>query len=105
MISGTYEGQPTPTICDYLGREEFTKHYAGKAKFHVGKIEMVSNLAPTSIPRSTAIANGKDLSELPLASLANLETVAVRHNTREEGQAVGRDLFEGWAIRPVKRSW
>jgi kynurenine formamidase len=38
-------------------------------------------------------ANGKDLSQLPLGSLANLEAIVVRLEDR--GRAVDRDLFEG----------
>lgn len=91
----TYKGLPAPVICDFLSREQSRSHYAEGTEFHIGKIEMVANTGTYVDSPFHRYADGKDLSELPLASLANLEAVVVRHNTREEGRAVGRDSFEG----------
>lgn len=89
----TYKGLPAPSICDYLGREESREHYAGKAEFHVGKIEMVSNTGTYVDAPFHRYADGKDLSELPLSSLVDLEAVAVHHH-EGAGRAVDRDAFE-----------
>ncbi|HEX6386811.1 MAG TPA: cyclase family protein [Anaerolineae bacterium] len=88
----TYKGLPAPIICDYLSREESRRHYAPGTEFHIGKIEMVANTGTYVDAPFHRYADGKDLAQLPLASLANLETVVVR---AEAGQrAVGLSHFE-----------
>ena len=89
----TYKGLPAPIICDYLSREESRSHYAEGTEFHIGKIEMVANTGTYVDAPFHRYANGKDLSQLPLGSLANLEAIVVRLEDR--GRAVDRDLFEG----------
>jgi arylformamidase len=88
----TYKGLPVPVICDYLGREESRSHYAEGTEFHIGKIEMVANTGTYVDSPFHRYPDGKDLAELPLSSLADLDTVVVRHNA---GRAVDRDVFEG----------
>lgn len=90
----TYKGLPAPVICDYLSREESRSHYAEGTEFHIGKIEMVANTGTYVDAPFHRFAEGKDLSELPLDSLADLEAVVVRHDA-SAGRAVGRDRFEG----------
>jgi arylformamidase len=90
----TYKGLPAPIICDYLSREESRKHYAPGTEFHIGKIEMVANTGTYVDAPFHRFAEGKDLSELPLSSLADLETVVVRHDVRE-GRAIDKNAFEG----------
>ena len=89
----TYKGLPAPIVCDYLSREESRSHYAEGTEFHNGKIEMVANTGTYVDAPFHRYANGKDLSQLPLGSLANLEAIVVRLEDR--GRAVDRDLFEG----------
>jgi len=74
----TYKGLPAPMICDFLSREDSRSHYADGTEFHIGKIEMVSNTGTYVDAPFHRYADGQDLSELPLTSLANLETVMVR---------------------------
>jgi arylformamidase len=69
----TYKGLPAPTICDYLSREESRRHYAEGTEFHIGKIEMVANTGTYVDAPFHRYADGKDLSELSLSSLADLE--------------------------------
>ena len=88
----TYKGIPAPIICDYLSREESRSHYAEGTEFHIGKIEMVANTGTYVDSPFHRYAEGKDLSELPLGSLANLEAVVVR---LDSGRAIDRDRFEG----------
>jgi kynurenine formamidase len=87
----TYKGLPAPIICDFLSREDSRKHYAEDTDFHIGKIEMVANTGTYVDSPFHRYANGKDLSELPLSSLANLPAVAVRSNARR----IERSAFDG----------
>jgi len=90
----TYKGLPAPVICDYLSREASRSHYAGDTEFQIGKIEMVANTGTYVDAPFHRFADGEDLAGLPLSSLANLDTVVVRHDTGR-GRAVERTLFEG----------
>lgn len=74
----TYRGLPAPVICDYLTREESRQHYAEGTEFHIGKIEMVANTGTYLDAPFHRYADGQDLSELPLSSLANLDGVLLR---------------------------
>lgn len=85
----TYKGLPAPLISDFLSREDSRHKYAGAAEFHIGKIEMVANTGTYVDSPFHRYADGQDLSELPLESLANLEGIVVRH----AGRAIGRAAF------------
>ena len=88
----TYKGLPAPLICDYLSHEESRSHYAEGTEFHIGKIEMVANTGTYVDAPFHRFADGKDLSELPLDSFADLETIIVRSDQDGE-RAIGRDRF------------
>lgn len=94
----TYKGLPAPIICDYLSREESRKRYAPGTEFHIGKIEMVANTGTYIDSPFHRYADGKDLSELELASLAELEGVVVRARVRS-GRAISRKAFEDVHVR------
>ncbi len=74
----TYKGLPAPIICDYWSREDSRRFYAEGTEFHVGKIEMVANTGTYLDSPFHRFADGKDLSELPLPSLADLDGLVVR---------------------------
>ena len=74
----TYKGLPSPVICDYWSREESRKRYTEGTEFQIGKIDMVANTGTYVDAPFHRYADGKDLSELPLESLANLEAIVVR---------------------------
>src|SRR3954468_9753683 len=78
----TYKGLPAPIICDYLSREASRAVYAEGTEFQIGKIEMVSNTGTYVDSPFHRFADGKDLSELPLESLADLDAVVVRAVSR-----------------------
>ncbi len=88
----TYRGLPAPVICDYLGREASRQHYAEGTEFHIGKIEMVANTGTYLDSPFHRYAEGKDLSELSLASLADLDGVVVRIRGGT-GRGIGRNAF------------
>src|SRR5579859_1885292 len=93
----TYKGLPAPIICDYLTREASRQTYAPGTEFYIGKIEMVANTGTYLDSPFHRFADGKDLSELPLTSLANLDSLVVR---APRGQrAVPRAAFEGLDVR------
>jgi len=74
----TYKGFPAPVICDWLSREASRAKYAHGTEFQIGKIEMIANTGTYIDSPFHRYENGKDLSALPLESLANLECLVVR---------------------------
>jgi kynurenine formamidase len=101
----TYRGLPAPLICDYLSREASRGLYAEGTEFHIGRIDMVANTGTYLDSPFHRYADGKDLSELPLTSLAGLEGVVVRYDT----MAITREAFEGLDLQNkavlVKTGW
>src|SRR5215211_2089964 len=82
----TYKGLPAPILCDFLSREESRSHYAEGTEFNIGKIEMVANTGTYVDSPFHRFADGLDLSELPLESLADLEGVVIR--VQENGRVI-----------------
>jgi arylformamidase len=74
----TYKGLPAPIICDYLSREESRKFYAEGTEFQIGKIEMVTNTGTYIDCPFHRFGDGKDLSEVELESLAELDGIVIR---------------------------
>src|SRR6266487_2593318 len=74
----TYHGLPAPIICDFLSREQSKQHYAPGTEFQIGKIEIVANTGTYLDSPFHRYENGKDLSELELSSVANLDAIVVR---------------------------
>ena len=74
----TYKGLPAPIICDWLSREASRSKYAHGTQFQIGKIEMIANTGTYVDSPFHRYENGKDLSELPLESVADLDCVVVR---------------------------
>ena len=91
----TYKGLPAPILCDFLSREDSKEIYAEGTEFNIGRIDMVGNTGTYLDSPFHRYAGGKDLSELPLSSLADLEAVVVRHDPAANGRAVDREAFEG----------
>lgn len=74
----TYKGLPPPVISDYLTREDSRTRYAPGTEFHIGKIEMVANTGTYLDSPFHRYARGRDLAELDLYSVANLDGIVVR---------------------------
>src|ERR687885_1310388 len=83
----TYKGLPAPIICDYLSREASRERYAPGTEFQIGKIEMVANTGTYLDSPFHRYADGDDLSQLRLESLADLPCVVVRVD-RSRGRAI-----------------
>ncbi|MDQ1470476.1 MAG: hypothetical protein QOJ99_1956, partial [Bryobacterales bacterium] len=73
----TYPGLPAPLICDFLSREDSRAIYAEGVEFHIGQITMVANTGTYLDTPFHRYADGKDLAEFPLDSMANLNGVRV----------------------------
>ena len=90
----TYKGLPAPVICDFLSREDSRSHYTVGTQFHIGKIEMVANTGTYVDSPFHRFADGKDLSELPLPSLANLPGMVIRWDLKR-GRSIDEEEFRG----------
>jgi arylformamidase len=90
----TYKGLPAPIICDFLSREQSRQHYAPDTEFQIGKIEMVANTGTYLDSPFHRYENGKDLSELELTSLANLEGKVARAKG-EDQRVIDKSAFDG----------
>ncbi len=93
----TYKGLPGPIICDFLSREASKEHYAEGTTFHIGKIEMVANTGTYIDSPFHRHADGKDLSELALESIADLEGLVFRADPGQ--RAIGPQLFSVTDVR------
>jgi kynurenine formamidase len=94
----TYKGLPAPVICDFLSREASRALYAPGTEFQIGKIEMVANTGTYLDSPFHRFANGADLSQLPLTSLADLEAVVVRVPL-EHSRAIDATFFQGFDLQ------
>ena len=94
----TYKGLPAPIICDYLSREASRASYAEGTEFQIGKIEMVANTGTYLDSPFHRYADGHDLSELNLSSLANLDAVLIRVTGGIE-RAITRATFAATDVR------
>ncbi|MEP7217519.1 MAG: cyclase family protein [Bacteroidota bacterium] len=93
----TYKGLPAPIICDFLSRERSREIYGDGVEFHIGKIEMVANTGTYIDSPFHRYADGKDLSELELTSLADLDGIVV-DATAIAGRAIDWSVFEGMEL-------
>lgn len=88
----TYKGFPAPVICDYMSREASKRFYEEGTSFQIGKIEMIANTGTYLDSPFHRFQEGKDISELELSDLAELEAVVVRAEGMS-GRAVDRQMF------------
>jgi len=89
----TYRGLPAPIVCDFLSREASRANYAPGTEFHIGRIDMVANTGTYIDSPFHRFAEGRDLSELALESLACLDAVVVR--AERAARAIDRDALRG----------
>ncbi len=91
----TYEGLPAPVISEYLSHEASRPHYAEGAEFSIGRIAMVGNTGTYVDSPYHRHAGGPDIAQLPLESLADLEGVVIRPESRR----IGAEAFESVDVR------
>ncbi len=94
----TYRGLPAPIICDYLSRQQSRRHYSEGTEFHIGRIDMVANTGTYLDSPFHRYAHGKDLAELELTVLAELDGVVARATGRA-GRALDRTTFDTLEVR------
>ena len=101
----TYKGLLAPIICDFLSREQSKQHYGPDTQFQIGKIEMVANTGTYLDSPFHRYEDGKDLSELELEALANLDGTVLRAKGEGESaksqalRAIDASAFEGFDVK------
>src|SRR4051794_2353791 len=88
----TYKGLPAPIVCDFLSREASRGHYAPGVEFHIGKIELVANTGTYLDSPFHRYAEGNDLSQLDLATLAELDGTVARFTGKQVRAITSADL-------------
>jgi arylformamidase len=104
----TYPGLPAPHICDFWTREGSAANYDDGSSFQIGRIDMVANTGTYLDSPFHRYADGKDLADLPLSSLADLPGMIVRRPWENElatdaGHLAGLDV-RGKAVL-VQTGW
>ena len=90
----TYKGLPGPHLCDFWTREDSAKNYDDGSSFQIGRIDMVANTGTYLDAPFHRYAEGADLADLPLPSLADLPGIVVR-SPWENALAIDADAFAG----------
>ena len=80
----TYPGLPGPHICDFWTREASAENYEDGSSFQIGRIDMVANTGTYLDSPFHRYADGMDLADLRLASLADLPGMVVRRPWENE---------------------
>jgi len=93
----TYPGLPAPHICDFWTREGSAENYDDGSSFQIGRIDMVANTGTYLDSPFHRYADGIDLADLPLRSLADLPGIVVRRQWENE-LATHAVHFEGLDI-------
>jgi arylformamidase len=84
----TYKGLPAPVISDFMSREASRSHYEAGTEFNIAKIDMVANTGTYLDSPFHRYPRGKDLAQLALESLANVDGLIVHSSEREIGEEV-----------------
>ncbi len=92
----TYQGLPAPIVCDFLSRKASEDHYEDGTSFQIDKIEMVGNSGTYLDSPFHRYAKGKDISELSLESVAELDAIVINAT---ETTSIGKDLFMGLDLK------
>jgi len=90
----TYKGLPGPHICDFWEREGSAANYDDGSTFQIGRIDMVANTGTYLDSPFHRYADGADLSELVLQSIADVPGIVVRQPW-EKALPIGPAAFEG----------
>jgi kynurenine formamidase len=104
----TYKGLPAPLICDFMSRAQSERHYCAGTTFQISRIEMVANTGTYLDSPYHRFEHGKDVSALPLSSVAGLQATVVNVEG-VSGRAIGRNAFlpfdlQGQAVL-VRTGW
>lgn len=94
----TYQGLPGPVISDFLSRKRSRERYESGTEFHVALIEMVSNTGTYIDTPFHRYEGGRDLADLQLDQLTDLEAVTVRANDLPD-KGIGKSVFKGYDLK------
>ncbi len=94
----TFGDLPGPHICDFWTREGSAANYDDGSSFQIGRIDMVANTGTYLDSPFHRYAEGKDLAQLPLESLADLPGLILRR-PYVEGLATDAEHFVGLDLR------
>lgn len=111
----TYKGLPPPVIADYRSRSASREYYSNGVEFHIGRIEMVGNTGTYLDAPFHRYDGGKDLSELPLESIADVPGIRITpgpESSIDVKSFQGRDLADkavlvqtGWSKQWLSESY
>ena len=73
----TYPGIPPPHVCDFLSRVASRTRYGEGTTFQIGRIDLVANTGTYLDSPFHRFEDGRDISQLALAELADLPAVVV----------------------------
>ena len=93
----TYKGLPAPIICDFLARDACEGIYEEGTTFQIGKIEMISNTGTYLDTPFHRFVDRKDLSEVDLESVANLDGVVIKID--ENIKKITADLLKNHEVK------
>lgn len=94
----TYPSLPPPRICDFWTREGSAANYEDGSSFQIGRIDMVANTGTYLDSPFHRYAEGKDLADLPLNSLADLPGLVIRQPW-DKDIAVDLPALQGREVR------
>ena len=94
----TYKGFPAPLVCDHLSHAASRANYAPGTEFQIGCIEMVGNTGTYIDSPYHRYADGDDISDLALDTVASLDAVVVRV-TGTADRAIPRSAFLPFDVR------
>ena len=90
----TYKDFPGPEICDFWTREQSAAAYDDGSTFQIGRIDMIANTGTYVDAPFHRYADGADLADLALSSLADLPGIVIRRPWENDIE-VGVGAFEG----------
>src|SRR5262249_51891028 len=88
----TYAGLPPPAISDFLTREASRSRYGAGTEFQIGRIDMVANTGTYVDAPSHRLADGSDVSAIPLDAVAGLPALLLRVSQRSIAAAAIANL-------------
>lgn len=104
----TYPGLPGPSITPLMDHAESATKYDPPTRFHIGRVEMITNTGTYVDVPFHRYEKGDDLASFPLERLVNLDLVVIDHpaHTRvidaiDLGSVSGKAVLfrTGWSAR------
>jgi len=94
----TYKGFPAPLVCDHLSHAASRANYAPGTEFQIGRVEMVGNTGTYIDSPYHRYADGDDVADFALDSIAAVDAVVVRVAGARD-RAIPRSAFVPFDVR------